>query len=140
MNATALLKVITDIKSNLTDKSIDLHIATSDLGDNWTADMATKVDIVMSNVHPFFAGVEADVAAAWTWNFWQTHDVVLTSSDTSIKQIIAEVGWPSAGGNDCGGSDCTSKTQGSVASIDNMNTFMDDWVCQSLANGTEYFW
>lgn len=140
LTETELLKFITDIKSNLTKQSIDLPIATSDLGDNWTADMASKVDIVMSNVHPFFAGVEVSKAAGWTWSFWQTHDVVLTQSDTSIKQIVAEVGWPSGGGNDCGGSDCTSSTQGSIAGIDEMNSFMEDWVCQSMKNGTEYFW
>jgi exo-beta-1,3-glucanase (GH17 family) len=140
LTETELLSVISDIKKELEQKKIDLHIATSDLGDNWTADMAQKVDIVMSNVHPFFAGVEADKAAGWTWNFWQTHDVVLTASDPNIKQIVAEVGWPSAGGNHCGESVCTSTTQGSVATVDNMNTFMNDWICQSLANGTEYFW
>ncbi|KAF2175198.1 glycoside hydrolase family 17 protein [Zopfia rhizophila CBS 207.26] len=140
LTETELLKVITDIKSNLTDKKIDLPIATSDLGDNWTADMATKVDIVMSNVHPFFAGVTAENAAGWTWDFWTTHDVVLTKSDPNIKQIVAEVGWPSKGGNNCGQSTCPSGTHGSVAGIDEMNTFMDTYICQSLENGTEFFW
>ncbi|KAF2677388.1 glycoside hydrolase family 17 protein [Lentithecium fluviatile CBS 122367] len=140
LTETELLKYITDIKSNLTKHGIDLPVATSDLGDNWTADMATKVDVVMSNVHPFFAGVQADVATSWTWTFWQTHDVYLTASNASIGQVIAEVGWPTAGGNNCGESDCTSDTQGSVAGIDELNTFMEDWVCPSLKNGTEYFW
>ncbi|KAF2715488.1 glycoside hydrolase family 17 protein [Pleomassaria siparia CBS 279.74] len=141
LTQTQLLKYITDIKSNLTKHSIDLPVATSDLGDNWTGDLATKVDVVMSNVHPFFAGVDVKVAAGWTWNFWQTHDVVLTTADTSIKQIIAEVGWPSGGGKDCGTAPtCTSTTAGSVAGIDEMNSFMDDWVCQAMKNGTDYFW
>jgi exo-beta-1,3-glucanase (GH17 family) len=141
LNETELLKFITDIKSNLTKHSIDLPVATSDLGDNWTPDMAGKVDIVMSNVHPFFAGVDVSVAAEWTWSFWQNRDVSLTKTDTSIKQIIAEVGWPSGGGKDCGQApECTSTTAGSIAGIDEMNQFMDDWVCQALKNGTEYFW
>lgn len=142
LTETELLSVITDVKSELKKKSIDLPIATSDLGDNWTAEMARKenVDIVMSNVHPFFAGVEAKVATAWTWNFWQTHDVVLTANDPSVRQIVAEVGWPSAGGNSCGMATCTSDDEGSVASVENMNVFMEDWVCPSMKNGTEYFW
>lgn len=128
LTSTQLLGNITEIKSNLTKLGFhDLPIATSDLGDNWTADMATKVDIVMSNVHPFFAGVEVDKAAGWTWDFWTGHDVALTANNASIKQIIAEVGWPSEGGNDCGAATCTSDTQGSIASIDNMNKFMEDW-------------
>ena len=28
----------------------------------------------------------------------------------------------------------------SIASIPNMNTFMNDWICQALDNGTQYFW
>lgn len=128
-----------DVKSNLTAKKIDLPLATSDLGDDWIASLATNVDIVMSNIHPFFAGVAAADAAAWTIDFWQQHDVVLTQGTTK-KNLISETGWPSAGGNDCGASTCTNKTQGSIAGIDEMNTFMDTFVCQALANGTEYFW
>lgn len=141
LSETELLKFITDIKDELDQKGIkNLPIATSDLGDNWTAEMATKVDIVMSNVHPFFAGIEASGAAGWTWDFWTGHDVILTKNDPNIKQIISEVGWPSAGGNNCGENTCATDKDGSVASIDNMNTFMGDWICQSLTNGTEYFW
>ncbi|KAF1994289.1 glycoside hydrolase family 17 protein [Amniculicola lignicola CBS 123094] len=136
-----LLTVIADVKTNLTSKKIDLPVATSDLGDNWTKQMATKVDIVMSNVHPFFAGVEVGKAAGWTWDFWTNHDVVLTkTTDPDIKQIVAEVGWPSAGGNNCGAVNCTTETEGSVSGVEEMNMFMDSWICQSLANGTEYFW
>lgn len=118
LTETELLKYITDIRQNISDHNMNLHIATSDLGDNWTADMATKVDIVMSNVHPFFAGVNVEVAADWTWTFWQEHDVILTKDNPEIKQIVAEVGWPSGGGNNCGSGTCTSDTEGSVAGID----------------------
>ncbi|ORY18247.1 glycoside hydrolase superfamily [Clohesyomyces aquaticus] len=144
LTSTELFKVIGDVKKNFTSKGIKLPVATSDLGDNWKAEMITglpadeTVDIVMSNVHPFFAGVTVDKAAGWTWDFWNSHDVVLTKGNTAIKQIIAEVGWPSAGGTDCGMA--LTCTDGSVAGIDQMNQFMNDWVCQSLSNGTEYFW
>ncbi|KAI9840177.1 MAG: hypothetical protein M1838_004187 [Thelocarpon superellum] len=141
MTEEQLATVIQGVKSNLTAKGINLPVATSDLGDNWTADLASMVDIVMANVHPFFAGVTATEAAAWTYDFWQTHDVALAASlANKPKNIISEVGWPSGGGNDCGASNCTSDTEGSVAGINQMNTFMDSFICQSLANGTEYFW
>lgn len=131
---------LSDTKSNLTALKLDLPVATSDLGDKWTTALANEVDIVMSNIHPFFAGVEVDVATAWTWNFWQTRDVILTKG-TSKQNIISEVGWPSGGGRSCGNVDCTPAiTQSSVAGIDEMNKFMDDFICQSLANGTNYFW
>ena len=135
-----LVSYIQDVTSEVKKRNLDLPIATSDLGDNWTAELVDEVDVVMSNVHPFFAGVSVDVAAGWTWDFWQNHDVSLTKG-TNKKQVISEVGWPSGGGKDCGESpSCDSDTPGSVASIDNMNSFMSDWVCQALENGTDYFW
>ena len=131
-------QLLSDTKKNLTDQKIDLPVATSDLGDDWTAGLAGQVDVVMSNVHPFFAGVAVDAAAGWTWDFWQTHDISLTQA-TSQKQVISEVGWPSGGGTDCGqaGDTCA---QGSVAGIEEMNTFMETFICQSLGNGTDFFW
>ena len=135
-----LAKILSDTKKNLTAQKIDLPVATSDLGDDWTATLADEVDVVMSNIHPFFAGVEVDVATGWTWSFWQNKDVVLTSG-SSKKNIISEVGWPSAGGRSCGNVNCTDDIKSSsVAGIDEMNQFMNDFVCQSLANGTDYFW
>ncbi|KKY19197.1 putative glucan endo-beta-glucosidase btgc [Phaeomoniella chlamydospora] len=137
---TSLIKTIKEIRTNFTSKGYNLTVTTSDLGDNWNAEIVNVVDVVMSNIHPFFAGVTASAAAGWTWSFWQNNDVVLTEG-TSKKQIISETGWPSGGGNDCGTTtDCTTKTSGSVAGVTEMNTFMEDWVCQALKNGTEYFW
>ena len=139
MTAAELTTIVQGVRKNFTSKNMDLPIAVADLGDNWTADLVKDVDVVMSNVHPFFGGVEASAAAEWTWNFWETHDVVLTQG-TNKKNIISETGWPSEGGNDCGQAKCTSDKEGAVANVDGMNTFMEGFVCQSLANGTDYFW
>ncbi|PQE29478.1 hypothetical protein CJF32_00003256 [Rutstroemia sp. NJR-2017a WRK4] len=136
MTSAQLTTVITDVKDNMTSRGIDLPIASSDLGDNWTSELANVVDYVMANIHPFFAGVTADEGAGWTWNFWQTHDVALKPDKS--KNIISETGWPSQGGTDCGAA--SSCTTGSVAGITEMNSFMDNWVCDALTNGTNYFW
>jgi exo-beta-1,3-glucanase (GH17 family) len=136
MTAAQLGTIISEVKTNLTAMGINLPVASSDLGDNWTAELADEVDYLMANIHPFFAGVTAEVAASWTYDFWTTHDTIL-KSDIS-KNIISETGWPSIGGTDCGGA--ATCTTGSVAGITEMNTYMDDWVCQALANGTNYFW
>lgn len=137
---TTVIKYIKEVRKELKDRKLDLPLATSDLGDNWNSQLVDAVDIVMSNVHPFFAGVNVTDAASWTWDFWQNHDVPLTQG-TDKKQIISEVGWPSGGGKDCGDSKvCKSDTPGAIASVENMNQFMDDWVCQALRNGTDYFW
>ena len=145
LTETELGQQLQDVRNNLTAKKIDLPVATSDLGDNWNSTLVVDTDIVMSNVHPFFAGVTPDEAPGWAWDFWQTHDVILTGASTTgtggyPKNIISEIGWPSSGGNDCGDVSCTSTTDGAVASVDNMNAFMEGWVCQSLQNATTYFW
>lgn len=141
MTEGQLITEITAVKANLTNLGITLPVGTSDLGSKWSAALATAVDMVMANVHPFFGGVVAAQAASWTWSFWQTNDVAVTTGLTGKTNIISEVGWPSSGGNDCGaGATCTSTTEGAVAGISEMNTFMGDWVCQALTNGTDYFW
>ena len=135
-----LAQTLAETRQNFTTLKIDLPVATSDLGDRWTPALASEVDVVMSNIHPFFSGVEVEEASAWTWNFWQTKNVVLTKG-TAKKNIISEVGWPSQGGRSCGAANCTDAiTSSSVAGIDEMNRFMEDFVCQSLANGTDYIW
>ncbi|OKL61158.1 hypothetical protein UA08_03826 [Talaromyces atroroseus] len=135
----ALTTYLQDVRSNLTSKGLNVPVATSDLGDDWTADLLEASDLVMANVHPFFGGVQVDQAAAWTVEFFDEHDVSLTSG-TNKSAIISEVGWPSGGGNDCGNNNCQDSTSGSVAGIDEMNKFLSDWVCQALNNGTKYFW
>lgn len=141
MTADQLKSNIQSVRANMTSRNINLPVASADLGDNWTTDLASAVDVVMANVHPFFGGVQVEQAAGWTWDFWQSHDVALTTGMTNKQQIISEVGWPSQGGKDCGGSSvCTSSTPGAVAGIGQMNTFMNSWVCQALNNNTQYFW
>lgn len=137
-----LADFLDDARAEFKTNGWDLPIATSDLGDNWNSVLVSHVDFVMANIHPFFAGVPADEAASWTWSFWQNHNVPLTANNPNVGQIISETGWPSGGGTDCGGTtgDCSPGQSGAVASVEDMNIFMEDWVCQAIANGTDYFW
>lgn len=131
ITAQQLVELLTEVKTNFTARGIDLPVATSDLGDKWTVDLARAVDVVMSNVHPIFSGETVERAAGWTWSFWQERNVRLTKDlPNKPRHIIAEVGWPSEGG----------RKDASVAGIEEMNVFMDSFVCASLTNGTDYFW
>ena len=136
-----LSAAMSGVKANLTAKGINLPIATSDLGSDWSGPLVDVTDVVMANVHPFFGGVAVAQAADWTWNFWQENDVYLTRGLTGKSNIISEVGWPSEGGNDCSPSPtCPSATAGAVAGLPQMQQFMDTFICATLANGTDYFW
>lgn len=131
LTETELFTIISDVRTNLTRLGYKIPVGTSDLGSNWNANMARQVDVLMANVHPFFAGVTAEKAADWTWTFFQENDVVYTDNlSPKPRVMISEVGWPSGGGT----------LKGSVAGIDEMNTFMADFVCKENARNTEYFW
>jgi exo-beta-1,3-glucanase (GH17 family) len=139
MSVDTLSELLSTVRTNLTNMKINLPVATSDIGISWTSQLAAASDYVMANIHPFFGGAPASQAAAWTENFWTTQTGPVFKSDAS-KNIIAETGWPSQGGTDCGTPTPTTCANGATAGIDQMNQFMADWVCQSLTNGTQYFW
>lgn len=136
MTITELGNLMSSVRTNLTSKGLKLPVATSDLGNDWTSALAAQSDYVMANVHPFFSGTEASKSAKWTLDFFNTHDGNLITDQS--KGIIAETGWPTAGGKSCG--DATTCDVGAVASIDGLNEFMDGWVCSSLENKVNYFW
>ncbi|GAP86687.2 putative endo-beta- -glucanase [Rosellinia necatrix] len=137
MTAQMLGTLLDDVRANLSRHNWDLPVATSDLGDNWDANLAELSDYIMGNVHPFFAGQDAKQAAAWTWTFWQNKAGSFFKSDPE-KNVISEIGWPTKGGTNCGGA--LTCEDGAVAGIDELNTLLDTWVCQALNNGTNYFW
>ncbi|KAI1391757.1 glycoside hydrolase family 17 protein [Hypoxylon trugodes] len=139
MTATELSDLLDSVRSNLTDHKWNLPVATSDLGDNWDSQLAQISDYIMGNIHPFFAGVNAKDAASWTWSFWHNKAEGFFKTDNE-KNVISEIGWPTKGGTDCGDDSVTDCPNGSVAGIDELNTLMEGWVCQALANGTNYFW
>lgn len=140
MTVSELGTLLASVRANLTARGMSLPVATSDLGDKWTAELAAQSDYIMANIHPFFAGVGSAEAAAWTNAFWQNHNGAFFKADKS-KNIISETGWPSQGGTHCGSATILNcAPNGAKAGIEHLNRFMQDWVCPALANGTEYFW
>ncbi|KAL7271331.1 hypothetical protein RUND412_005924 [Rhizina undulata] len=131
LTESQLVSTIEAVRTNLTALNVSLPVGTSDLGSNWKASMVTAVDVVMANIHPFFAGVTVQDAGNWTYDFFQSNDVYLTKGMTNPpRTMISETGWPTSGGH----------INGSVAGISELNYFMQDFLCTQNNLGTEYFW
>jgi len=139
MTIWSLGQLLEEVRLNMTGKGYSLPVATSDLGDRWDATLASKSDAIMANIHPFFAGEPATSAAKWTRTFWKNKAGDFMKKDKSMN-IIAETGWPSQGGTGCGNEFEIYCPQKAVAGIKEMNIFMEDWVCEALEDGTNYFW
>ncbi|KAK7434214.1 hypothetical protein CaCOL14_012987 [Colletotrichum acutatum] len=139
MTESELGSLLQEVRTNLTSKGLSLPVATSDLGDDWTASLASKSDYIMANIHPFFSGTNAKDAAMWTYAFWENQAGSFFKSDKK-KNVIAEIGWPTKGGTSCGDGTATGCPNASVAGIDELNELLDKWVCPALTNGTNYFW
>ncbi|KFY26594.1 hypothetical protein V493_03996 [Pseudogymnoascus sp. VKM F-4281 (FW-2241)] len=137
IDSWALGALLDKVRAKFKELKYDLSVSTSDLGNSWDAALAAKSDYIMSNVHPFFTGKPIADAVEFTWQFWQNHDFPLKPD--LKKNIIAETGWPSQGGIDCGYG-VNKCDVGSVAGVKELNQFMDEWVCQAMTNGTQYFW
>jgi exo-beta-1,3-glucanase (GH17 family) len=139
MSATELGVLLDEVRKNLTARGINLPVATSDLGDKWDSTLASQSDAIMANIHPFFAGEPAKSAAAWTMLFWNNKVSSFLKKNPEMN-IISETGWPTQGGMGCGNEWETDCPQKAVAGIEELNVFMEDFVCQALKNGTQYFW
>jgi exo-beta-1,3-glucanase (GH17 family) len=133
--AAILIADIQDTQSNLTTMGVKIPVGTSDAGAYFNNEVMAAVDYGMANVHPWFANVSAQDGAAWTWTFFEQTDVALSQSLPNKPQMsIAETGWPTQS------SDAGNASNGpSTASEANLQIFLDTFVCQANANGTEYF-
>ncbi|KAM0747073.1 glycoside hydrolase [Meredithblackwellia eburnea MCA 4105] len=113
-----------------------LPVGTADAGSVLTATLAKGVDFFMANVHPFFGGVPIAQGAAWTNEFFQENDVYYCNrAANSPTCYIAETGWPTASLTPA-----NLTIGGATAGVAQLQTFLDTFVCQANANGTEYFY
>ncbi|KIY64983.1 glycoside hydrolase family 17 protein [Cylindrobasidium torrendii FP15055 ss-10] len=134
--AEALIANINDTRSMLSDMSItNVPVGNADAGAYFNNLVLESIDYGMANVHAWFAGTTIEDAAGWTWDFFQVNDVDLSDATTNKPPMsIAETGWPTKS------SSTEAETNGAAAaSVANLNTFLDTFVCQANKNGTEYF-
>lgn len=134
---TKLLNYIQKTNATLQAMKLDkvIPLGTADAGSAVTTELCAGADFIMANVHPWFGHVPIEQSAAWTWNFFQEFDVnVCAKAPNSPIMYIAETGWPTKSDN------ASMTTNGpSEASEANLQKFMDTFVCQANANGTNYF-
>ncbi|KAF9343913.1 hypothetical protein BGX26_005062, partial [Mortierella sp. AD094] len=117
--------------SNVADLGQQLKqipIFSSDLGCN-AYQFVDEVDEIMSNIHPFFAQVAVNQAANWTIQNFRSESVETAAGKPAG---ISEVGWPSG--------PSASKLGAAVPSLDNLQTFIDDWICQAIKRKIPYYY
>ncbi|GAW02264.1 glycoside hydrolase family 17 protein [Lentinula edodes] len=112
--AAILTPLIDDTKSMLQSLGVTLKVGNADAGSFFNDKVLADVDYGMANVHPWFANVSIDAAAGHVHR--RNRYFFQNSSDA---------------GNESNGA--------STASEANLQTFIDTFVCQANANGTEYF-
>ncbi|KAL6451856.1 btgC Probable glucan endo-1 [Candida maltosa Xu316] len=124
-----LLDYIQDAKDFLRVMHIDdIPVGTSEIGSLVDSDLLSSCDVVGANIHPFFAGVPVEYAAAWTLEFLNLQVQPYNERDTQI--VLSEVGWPSGGG-----------TFGeAVASFANLQYFVGDFLCTLRDMPVEYYY
>lgn len=95
--AELLIPNITDTRTQLSAMSLPktVPVGTADAGAFFNNEVLAAVDYGMSNVHPWFANVSIDDAAAWTYEFFQENNVAAAQALSNKPQMfIAETGWP----------------------------------------------
>ncbi|KAG6842031.1 hypothetical protein C0991_003557 [Blastosporella zonata] len=116
--------------------SKNIPVGTSDAGSFFNTEVLSSVDYGLSNVHAWFANQTAKNAAAWVTNFFEDTNVKPAALlPNNPKMYIAETGWPTKS------SDAGNASNGAgTASISDLQTFLDTFVCQANSNDIPYFY
>ncbi|TXT08828.1 hypothetical protein VHUM_02956 [Vanrija humicola] len=141
--AIASLKTNIDtVNKTITAMNLKKHIpiGTGDAGSVMSLALANDIEFFMANVHPWFGALPINQAAAWTWDYFENNDVVYAKQAANPPEMyIAETGWPTQSMWANTTQDGAGSPQGD-ASVANLQTFLDTYVCQANANGTKYFY
>ncbi|KAL1405860.1 hypothetical protein Q8F55_007538 [Vanrija albida] len=141
--AVASLKTrINTVNQTITAMNLKKHIpiGTGDAGSVMSVALANDIEFFMANVHPWFGALPISQAASWTYDYFQNNDVVYAKQAANPPEMyIAETGWPTQSMWANTTEDGAGSPQGD-ASVANLQTFLDTYVCQANANGTKYFY
>ncbi|CAG8641631.1 11072_t:CDS:2, partial [Racocetra fulgida] len=121
---------ISDVRTKINSMGFNkiMPVFTTDLGSNVDKAFIDAIDSVWANVHPFFAGVDVNVSASWTFGYFD--EFVAKSAKAAGKDsLISEVGWPTAG----------DPQNSSIPSVPNLQTFLETFICSSNSKGIKYY-
>ncbi|CAG8433743.1 11073_t:CDS:1 [Ambispora gerdemannii] len=122
-----LFQRMMDFRATLQTMNLSkIKVITSDLGSNISPAMIKATDVVFANVHPFFAGVVVEKGADWTFTYFNETDV---KPALPKPAVISEVGWPTKNGTN----------RGAVASEQNLQIFVDNFVCEANRRQVPYY-
>ncbi|CAG8509610.1 8539_t:CDS:2 [Ambispora leptoticha] len=122
---------IADVKSKIQAKypNSKIPVFTSDIGSNVDQAFIAGTDVVFANVHPYFGGVPVSTGANWTFEFFHNFDSGPAAA-AGKPAVISEIGWPTNGASD----------NASIASVDNLQTFLDTYVCVANQKQIKYYY
>ncbi|ORX84305.1 glycoside hydrolase [Basidiobolus meristosporus CBS 931.73] len=118
---------IADVRQKLKGMGYEIPVTTSDLGSIYNPELISHLDLSMANIHPYFAGTLVSDAANWTFSYFQQN---IVQPSQGKQSVISEVGWPTKGDPD----------RGAVASVPNLQYFVDSFLCEANRRKVPYFW
>ncbi|KAG0353038.1 hypothetical protein BG005_007605 [Podila minutissima] len=104
-----------------------IPIFSSDLGRN-AHQIVDQVDWVLSNIHPFFAYTDVNSAADWALTNFRNETLKAAAGKPAM---VSEVGWPSG--------PSSAKLGSAVPSMENLQIFVDTWVCRANRQNIPYY-
>ncbi|KAG5363691.1 putative glucan endo-1,3-beta-glucosidase btgC [Yarrowia sp. B02] len=120
LSQAKLVGYMNEVRGELQQRNLTIPVGTSELGSQWSPYMASNVDVLGANIHPFFGGLDVPEATTWTLNFLESFVINEISNVERVPQIvISEIGWPSGGGQ-----------HGAAKSgVAEQQRLLQDWVC-----------
>jgi exo-beta-1,3-glucanase (GH17 family) len=136
--AALLIAKINDTRSALANLKLskNIPVGNAEAGYYFNTNVLEAIDYGLSNVDAWFANTSIDDAASWVFTYFNETNVAPAALlPNHPKMYIAETGWPSAS------SDAANAVNGggTAASVPNLQTFINDFVCQANSQGVGYF-
>jgi len=137
--STILKEKIADTRQMLSDLGhANVPVGSADAGSYFNTDLMKSIDFGLSNIHAWFAHTTAAQAANWTNTFFQdTNQAPAALLSNHPTMVIAETGWPTKSNGTAESN--SGAGVGGDASVANLQTFLDTFICQANTANTPYF-